>query len=482
MYVRVLTATVLATAAGQAHAQSLDAALQDTLTSDPQVAGADALVQAAQAGVDINRSARLPTIALDASAELRTNDTLYGARRAQALNLGLSFDLPLYTGGEVTWRIRSARAALEAEKARRDALVNTRLSTAADRYASIYRDERIEAARQSQVAGVETLLTATRARQRAGDATKTDTLQAVARLAGSRARLAEARAVLTRSNEDLREVTGRYFDTVEDPEPPAVSEQVVTELPERLASFPAIRFADARIAMAQADVRVARSARAPRLYLSSTTQTGNDFAQGAANPSGFRTGMRVGFNLRIPIFQGGAPAARVRQAQQVLANRLEDRRVAEWQAVAQIRAQYARLKALDAALPSLTRALEANRAALLGVRTEIKVGTRSNLDALNAQEEVTQVEVQLAQLRQQRLSLAYAILGTMGRLASDKAPAARPVIAIAAPVPPVPLATRPIRPAATASPAVKFDTIGLWVWKGSETWSLKPGNRTSQTA
>lgn len=464
MYVRVLTATMLATAASQAHAQQLDATLHETLTSDPQIAGADALVRAAEAGVDIDRSARLPTIALDATAQVQTSNTLYGARRPGTLNVGMSFDLPLYTGGEVTWRIRSSVAALEAEKARRDELVNTRLASTAARYASVYRDERIEAARLSQVSDVETLLTATRSRERVGASTSTDTLQAVARLAGSRARLSEARALLTRSNEDLREITGVYVNAADDPEPPVIPARIITELPDHLANFPTIRVTDALIAKARADVRVARSARAPRLYLSGMTQTGNDVAQGAVNPSAFRTGMRIGLTFRIPLFQGGAPGARVRQAQEILVGRQEDRRAAEQQTVAQIRSQYAQLKALDAALPALGQAITASRAALFGVQTEIKIGNRSSLDVLNAQEEVTQAEIQLAQVRQQRLALAYAILGTMGELKPGRI--AREQIGTAA---------QPVRTAAVA-----VDKLGLWVWKGSRTWSLKPGHHTTQ--
>lgn len=470
MRVRVLTATVLATAASQGHAQQLDAALNETLTSDPQIAGADALVRAAVAGVEINRSARLPTVVLDANAQPQISDTLYGARRADIFNLSVRFDLPLYTGGELTWRIRSSVAALEAEKARRDEFVNTRLSNTVARYASVYRDERIAAARVSQVSHVETLLTVTRARERGGASTATDTLQATARLAVSQGQLTVARSLLTRSNEDLREITGTYFNATEDPEPPVVSKHVIAELPEYLPNFPAIRFADALVAVARANVHVARSERAPKLYLSSMVQTGSDVAQGAANPSTFHTGMRIGFTLNFPLFQGGAPAGRVREAQQILAMRQEDRRGAERQIVAEIRSQYAQLMALDAVIPELNRAINASRAALFGVETEIKIGTRSSLDALNAQEEVTQAEIQLAQVRQQRLSLAYAILGTMGEL--NPGEMARPRLGTSAP---------PARPSpASLAPAAKIDKLGLWVWKGSQTWSLKPGNRATQ--
>jgi len=456
MYVRALTATMLAATASQAHGQRLEAALQDTLTSDPQIAGADARVQAAEAGVDIERASRLPTLGVDVRAGYQLDQTLLGSLRTQTLGVGAGFDMPLYSGGEIKWRIRGARAALEAEQARRDLTINMRLATTADRYGSLYRDVRIEAARVSQVENVETLLTATRERQRAGAVTETDTYQAVARLATSKARLAQARAALTQSQEELREVTGRAVARPEDAEPPRVS---IADLPDRLATFPAVKLAAARIAMARAEIRVAQATRAPRLALTSGVQTTNDLALQTGLPPGFRTGAQFGLTLRVPLFQGGAPGARVRQAEQTLAGRQEERRATEMQLVAQIRAQFAQLQAAEDTLPALDRALAASRAALVGVQAEITVGTRSSLDVLNAQEEVTQVEVRIAQVRQQRLALAYAILGIMGQLKPEP-PAPRPAIA-----------------AKPATAPLRYDRIGLWVWQGSESWSLKPGRR-----
>ena len=460
MYLRALTVTALAATASQVHGQQLDAALRDTLSSDPQIAGAEALVEGAEAGVDLSRANRSPTLGLDARVGYQVNDTLYGLQRAQALSLGISLDIPLYTGGELTWRVRASQATLMAERARRDLTVNMRLASTAARYSDLYRDGRIEVARETQVTNVERLLEATRARERAGASTQTDTHQAVARMAMSKARLSDARAALTRSQESLREVTGTYFDRADTIDSPPLSDQSIADLPARIATFPAMKLASARIAMARADIRIAQSDRAPKLYLSSGLQTANDPAFRTALPAGFRTGLRLGLTFRMPLFQGGAPAARVRQAQQILTSRQDEQRATEMQLVAAIRAQFAQLKAAESMIPATVKALEANRAALIGVKAEIAVGTRSSLEVLNAQEEVTQSEVQLAQIRQQRLTLAYSILGMMGKLKPE-----------------TPAAAAVGRPVAKPVAALRYDAMGLWVWHGSASWSLKAGGR-----
>ena len=454
MYARALTATILAATASQAHAQRLDAALRDTLVSDPEIAGAEAGVRGAEANVDIVRSARSPVVAVDARAGYRVDDTLIGPRRRDALGVGLSLDIPLYTGGEFTWRVRSARAALTAEQAQRDLTVNMRLATTAERYANLYRDGQIEAARETQVANVATLLTATRARERAGASTATDSHQAVARLELSRARLAQARAALTRSQEDLREVSGSYVTAAEPAEPPALPAAMIDDLPAQLPDFPAMKLAQARIDVARADIRVARSGRSPRLYLSGQSSAANDLITQTSVPARFLNS--------VPLFQGGIVGARVRQAEQQLAVRQDEKLATERELVSAIRGQFAQLEAVNATLPALVTALDASKAALVGVKTEILVGARSELDVLNAQEEVTQTEIQLAQVRQQRLALAYSILGMIGRLApAEPARASRTVQAVRVP---------------TVAAPVYAGMMQIRTADGKD-WSLTPGRR-----
>ena len=462
MYARALTATILAATASQAHAQRLDAALRDTLVSDPEIAGAEAGVRGAEANVDIVRSTRSPVVAVDARAGYRVDDTLIGPRRRDALGVGLSLDIPLYTGGEFTWRVRSARAALTAEQAQRDLTVNMRLATTAERYANLYRDGQIEAARETQVANVATLLTATRARERAGASTATDSHQAVARLELSRARLAQARAALTRSQEDLREVSGSYVTAAEPAEPPALPAAMIDDLPAQLPDFPAMKLAQARIDVARADIRVARSGRSPRLYLSGQSSAANDLITQTSVPARFLNSVQFGLRLSVPLFQGGIVGARVRQAEQQLAVRQDEKLATERELVSAIRGQFAQLEAVNATLPALVTALDASKAALVGVKTEILVGARSELDVLNAQEEVTQTEIQLAQVRQQRLALAYSILGMIGRLApAEPARASRTVQAVRVP---------------TVAAPVYAGMMQIRTADGKD-WSLTPGRR-----
>ncbi len=471
MYVRALTAGVLATAASHVQAQQIDVALHETLTSDPQISAEQAAVRAAEASVDISRSARLPTISIDGRAMLQTDDGLNSLQRRRTYGISARLDLPVYAGGALKWSVRSSQAALRAERAQFEMLVNTRLVTAATGFFSVYRDDIGVAAQTTQVADLEVLLAATLERKRRGDLTETDVQQGVARLAGSKASLARARAALTQSGEDLREITGRHFDTVIIGEPPRIPVGLLVNLPQEMKSFPAVQLADARIEMAAADIKIARAARAPKLYLSSAWQCGNDLSSNTFAPPRFEHAFEFGLNLRVPLYQGGAPRAQIRQAEEVLMARIDSRRAIENEITARIRTQFAQLQAAERSLPEIAVALSASRAALEGVKVQQTIGDRTNLDVLNAQQEVTQFELLLGQARQQRLSLAYSILGQMGKLRG----LAESALAVAA----VSAARAPhYAVAARMGVKLKFDKCGLWVWKGSTTWSLKPSGAT----
>lgn len=471
MYVKALVATAFATTAIPAECQGLDVALAQALESDPRIANADAQVQAARATIDIVRSEQFPEInaggitGMDRISGPQAGGTRFSTRATA------DFSLPLYMGGNIKWRIRSARRSLAVRLAERDEVLNAELATTASRYASVYRDQVIHAASIRQVEDVGTILTSIQARADIGDATQVDVQQGVARLALSRARLAMARAALTTSQENLRELTGTYFGEAGDAPVPDIVEPTPEGLRSDVSSSPTMLAAEARVFAAEADVKVARSERLPRLSLSSGAQSGNDLAaRDPLLPARFRTAMQIGLTFRVPLFQGGAPAARIRQAQQIAIVEMAERDATEMRLLADIRSKFGQLKAAEQMMTALALSLEANRIALEGVTLEAGIGNRTNLDILNARQEVVQTEIQLAQARQQRLSLAYTILGQLGRLRPPPREPSRSATVIKA----TPIVMDRKRSAATR---LTFNSAGLWVWDGSTTWSLP-----SQTA
>lgn len=87
----------------------------------PDLIAAEAQVKAAQAGIDAARATGMPSISLSAGNSYNDSDlNLAGTTRGTSIGIALS--IPLFSGFNTTYRVRSAEAQLEARTAQREQL------------------------------------------------------------------------------------------------------------------------------------------------------------------------------------------------------------------------------------------------------------------------------------------------------------------------------------------------------------------------
>jgi outer membrane protein len=120
--------------------------------------------------------------------------------------------------------------------------------------------------------------------------------------------------------------------------------------------------------------------------------------------------------VTVPFYTGGEVQARVRQAKHTHIQRLQEIEQARTEVQAQVVTAWSQLEAAKAAVESDTTAVNANRIALAGVREEERVGQRTLLDVLNAEQELLNAEVNLVTDQRNVLVASYAVLATIGRL------------------------------------------------------------------
>jgi outer membrane protein len=120
--------------------------------------------------------------------------------------------------------------------------------------------------------------------------------------------------------------------------------------------------------------------------------------------------------ITIPIYQGGAEYASIRQSKEALT-------VQELTADStrdQIRQNVVTAWGLNQAAVGVVRAaraaVSANEVALAGVREEAKVGQRTTLDVLNAQQALLQARSQLVSAEHDAVVDSYSLLSAVGRL------------------------------------------------------------------
>jgi outer membrane protein len=120
--------------------------------------------------------------------------------------------------------------------------------------------------------------------------------------------------------------------------------------------------------------------------------------------------------ITVPFYTGGEVQARVRQAKETHVQRIQEIEQARTEVQEQVVAAWSQLISSRAAIESDQTAVKANRIALAGVREEERVGQRTLLDVLNAEQELLNAEVNLVTDQRNVLVASYTVVSSIGRL------------------------------------------------------------------
>jgi len=168
------------------------------------------------------------------------------------------------------------------------------------------------------------------------------------------------------------------------------------------------------------DRRAANASRLPQITAVGGGNYSNNLGSIDAGTGGLtfdrtNTSAQVGVRASIPLYQGGQPAAQIRQAQARLGQAQELEIAAEREVIAQTRASYASWRASQEVITASERAVSANELSLEGTRAENSVGNRTILDILNAEQELLNSKVQLVTARRNAYVAGFSLLAAMGR-------------------------------------------------------------------
>jgi outer membrane protein len=166
------------------------------------------------------------------------------------------------------------------------------------------------------------------------------------------------------------------------------------------------------------DVKAARGSRLPTIAGFGNFNRNDNFGGAIASVPvdipATQESASVGAQLTIPIFQGGRPAAQIRQAQAREQAAMEDYIAAERGVVQQVRAAYAAWRASLDVIVSAESAIAANALSLEGVRVESSVGNRTIIEVLNAEQELINSRVQLVTAQRNAYVAGFTLLAAMG--------------------------------------------------------------------
>jgi outer membrane protein len=330
---------------------------------------------------------------------------------------GATMTQTLYNGFQTANRVRQAEDQVFAARETLRTAEQTTLLNASTAYMNLLRDAATLELQRSNVNVLEVTLRQTRDRFTAGEVTRTDVAQAESRLAGGRSQVSVAESNFVTSRATYRQVIGV------DPPPRLLAASPVDRLSPRTldgavvrgrSEHPAITTAMYNVDVAVHQVKIAEGALYPVLSAVGQLQQTNGATNSQAVIQTFSGSLAA--QLSIPIYQGGAEYAAIRQAKETLGQRRLDLDTARDQVRQAVVQAWGQLEAARAQIVATTSQVTASEIALNGVREEARVGQRTTLDVLNAQQDLVNARVALVSAQRDRVVASYTVLAATGAL------------------------------------------------------------------
>jgi outer membrane protein len=120
--------------------------------------------------------------------------------------------------------------------------------------------------------------------------------------------------------------------------------------------------------------------------------------------------------VTVPLYQGGAAYSLIRQAKEAVGQKRIDLDTARDAVQANVVTTWGQLEAAKAQILATIAQVAAAEIALNGVREEARVGQRTTLDVLNAQQDLVTARAALVTAQHDRVVASYTLLAAVGEL------------------------------------------------------------------
>ena len=434
-----------------AFADTLDWALAQAYVNNPQLNSQRAQVRATDEGVPQALSGYRPRVTGIYSGGAQYTDTqarTIGASGPpggpltigriysnQSLTffpqtLGVTGTQTLFNGLQTANRTRQAESQVSAARETLRLIEQQVLLNAATAYMNLLRDAAILDLQRRNVEVLAEQLRQTRERFNLGEVTRTDLAQAESRLAAARSQLHIAESNYTTSKATYRQVIGVEPGKLAAGTPvDRLSPRVLSMAVEQgKVEHPQVTAAMLGVDVAALQVKINEGALYPTVTVTGNVQRQWDASAPIAN----QFSASVIGQVSVPIYQGGAEYSNIRQSKETLGQRridVDTQRDAIRQLVIQ---SWSQLEAAKAQILATQAQVLAAEVALNGVREEARLGQRTTLDVLNAQQELVNARVSLVSAQRDRVVASYTLLSAVGRLNANvlrlKVPTYDPIV------------------------------------------------------
>lgn len=407
-------------------AETIEQALVGAYETNPTLKAARARQRATDELVPQALSGWRPQVSLQGELgfeHLRSNNVQAGddffdsidETNPASISIGLS--QPIFRGFKTVESVRQAQADVQAGRQELLATEQEVLLDAARAYLDVLRNRRVLALRKKNEDVLREQLQASRLRFDAGEITRTDVEQARARFALSQATRAQAEADLSASNALYERIVGHLPGKLDHPQLIRLPDKLDQAIAIAERNNPQVVAASFAEESAEHYTKVARAALLPQVTLeASSLYSVDDLGRTKFAATELYT---AGLVVSVPLYESGSVASSVRQAKHVASERrLES--IAAVRAVREIVViRWSSFESAQQTIRAAKAQVEASRSALSGVRQEYLVGSRTTLDVLNAESELVEAEVLLAQAERDKFLASFQLAAAMGGLTAN---------------------------------------------------------------
>lgn len=416
----LLGGVFIAMAPGALQAETMNGALAKAYSANPTLNAQRASLRAVDENVPQALSGYRPTVnATGNIGATRYETRVPGQKSADTIypgSFGVQLDQNIFDGNRTTNSVRAAESQVFSGREQLRNSEQTTLLSGVSAYMNVLRDTAVLNLQRNDVEVLEEQLRQTQDRFNVGEVTRTDVAQAEAQLASSRAQASVAEANLRTSIAVYQQVIGQA------PTKLGPGTPVEKSLPKTLdqairigvAEHPAIIAAMHGVDVADFQIKVVESALYPRLTLSANVARNYN----STSADTIQTSASIVGKLTVPIYEGGLVYSQTRQAKEQAGQSRLQVDITRDQVQQAVISAWANHEAAKQRITAAQAAVSANEIALSGTREEAKVGQRTTLDVLNAQQTLLSSRVSLVTAQRDRIVASYEVLSAIGRLSA----------------------------------------------------------------
>jgi outer membrane protein len=426
---RIVIGLLVAAAAGgnaAAETRTLTQALAAAYANNPGLQAARAQLRAVDENVPQALAGWRPQITLSANAGYNEVTTInhvtstYAAPYNLTANhlLGtnteqLSITQPLWRGGQTRANTNRAVDLVMSQRAQLMAAEQQLFMNVVSAFVNVIANEQVLALDVNNEQVLRRQLQATRDRFRVGEITRTDVAQAEAALARATATRQTAEGNLQTARAQFLQYVGELPGSLVPPQPLKLPVHTL-EQARALASAnnPTVIAARFNAAAAKDYFDTQYAKLLPTISLQGALIRAKDTT--AANQT--QREAEILAVLSMPLYQGGAEYAAIRQARQQEQQARKLIADSQRSVVQQVISAWETYNSAKSTLESTRAQIRSNEIALEGTEREAIVGTRTTLDVLNAEQLLLDSRVTLVQNLANLVNASYAVASAVGRL------------------------------------------------------------------